>query len=300
MKERRKPSRLRTRPAQGSESVVKGLGHGRLRFGQKFKGNRLALEHHRSKGNSRPKAAAWRRISEVVIDQLFPPTCVACDQPTETPVGLCAACWRDTFFLSGHLCDRCGAPLQQIDEPGSQAICDQCLHHPPAWDQGRCVSAYEGAGRRAVLALKHADRTDLAPALAQWLSGAAAPILRGDEVVVPVPLHRARFLRRRYNQAAELGRALSRRIDLDYLPDALVRQTHTPPQKGKRAARVTAMQGAFCLNPRRAGALKGRRVLLLDDVITTGATLSACAETLRAADPEAVNVLALARVLRDA
>ncbi len=239
-------------------------------------------------------------MSDVVIDQLFPPTCVACDQPTETPVGLCSACWRDTFFLSGHLCDCCGAPLQQVDEPGSKAICDNCLHHPPAWDQGRCVSAYEGAGRRAVLALKHSDRTDLAPALAQWLSGAVAPIMQGDEVIVPVPLHRVRLLKRRYNQAAELGRALARRIGMEFMPNALLRTIHTPPQKGKRDARFSAMQGAFSLNPRQAPALKGRRILLLDDVITTGATLSACAETLRTADPAVVNVLALARVLRDA
>jgi len=197
-------------------------------------------------------------MSDVVIDQLFPPTCVACDQPTETPVGLCSACWRDTFFLSGHLCDCCGA------------------------------------------ALKHSDRTDLAPALAQWLSGAVAPIMQGDEVIVPVPLHRVRLLKRRYNQAAELGRALARRIGMEFMPNALLRTIHTPPQKGKRDARFSAMQGAFSLNPRQAPALKGRRILLLDDVITTGATLSACAETLRTADPAVVNVLALARVLRDA
>ncbi len=243
--------------------------------------------------------STWRHVSTALIDQLFPAGCLACNAATQTASGLCSACWRDTYFLTGTLCDRCGAPLRQTPDESAEAICDDCVHHPPAWGRGRCATAYEGAGRRAAMNLKHGDRTDLAPALARWVTGAGVDILHPDALLVPVPLHRFRLMQRRYNQAAELTRAIGKRCGAKTLPDALLRSVNTPPLKGNRATRHETLKDAFDVNPRRAKDLKGAHVILIDDVLTTGATLSACAEVLFTAQVARVDVLALARAVRD-
>lgn len=233
----------------------------------------------------------------VALDLLYPPACAACGVETDGHTGLCAACFRDSGFITGAACPLCGAP-------GAEAHpCDACTHAPPAWDRGRAVALYEGAARRVVLALKHGDRTDLARIAAPWLLRAGGPLVAEADLIAPVPLHWTRLVLRRFNQSAELARALCRAAHRGdtFAPDLLTRARRTPSQDGRsRAARLANVAGAFTLSKRWRGRVAGRRVLLVDDVMTTGATLSACALVLRDAGARGVDVITLTRVARDA
>jgi ComF family protein len=229
-----------------------------------------------------------------VIDTVYPPRCLACTAATDAPRGLCPACWADTHFIDGTICRRCGVPL--LGSTGAEDACESCTRHPPAWDRGAAAVLYSGAGRRMVLALKHGDRLDMVRPLAAWMARAGRPLLADADIVAPVPLHWRRLLLRRYNQAAELARRLGRDNGCVVVPDLLVRRRATAPQSGGRDSRAKNQAGAFAVAPRHADHLRGRRVLLVDDVLTTGATLSACADVLRAGGASGVDVLALARV----
>ena len=215
---------------------------------------------------------------------------------------LCPTCWGEADFIGGCICDRCGAPLPGFaaaegDEP---LACDECLALPRPWAQGRASLVYAGTGRRLVLALKHADRPDLTPALGRWLAVAVAPLVGPDTLVVPVPMHPLRLLRRKYNQAALLAAAVARAHGLHVLPAALRRQRHTPMQDHRSVAdRFANVGGAITVARRSQAALTGRKVLLVDDVMASGATLSAATEALEAAGAGPVVVAVLARAVKD-
>lgn len=233
------------------------------------------------------------------LSLIFPDQCLLCPELVESNGGLCASCWRDMPFIRGAVCDACGAPLPGSDvEPGDH--CDDCLSLTRPWSRGRAALSYRDAGRRLVLLLKHADRPDLAGPAAAWLEKSGKSALLPDTLLVPVPIHRARLLSRRYNQSAELCRALARRTGLPYCGDALIRTRRTVIQDGLGVdARFTNVAGAIRFNPRRQELLAGRRVCIVDDVMTSGATLAACAEACRQAQSGEVFVLALARVTKD-
>lgn len=173
---------------------------------------------------------------------------------------------------------------------------------PPAWPgpgplRARAACLYDEASRELILKLKHADRTDLAGLMARWISRAAADLLAEADAVAPAPLHPWRLLRRRYNQAAEIARPLARAAGLAYLPDALVRVRHTASQGGKSGSgRRRNVAGAFVVPERRRRQVEGRRILLVDDVLTTGATAEACARALLQAGARAVDLAVAARV----
>jgi ComF family protein len=207
--------------------------------------------------------------------------------------GLAPEAWSRIRFIDGPVCDGCGAPFEY--DAGPQVRCAGCMARPHAFDSARAACLYDEASRDPILKLKHADRTDLAPLFARWLSRAAAELLEQAEAIAPVPLHPLRLVKRRYNQAAEVARPLARLCGLDYLPDALVRRRATRTQGGKSASgRRRNVAGAFEA-PRRH-LVEGRRILLVDDVMTTGATLDGCARALKAAGAARVDVAVLARV----
>lgn len=209
--------------------------------------------------------------------------------------GLCGACWREVVFIRGCTCTACGTPLPGPEEP--DVLCDACLLSPRPWQRGAAAILHEGRGRALVLGLKRHDRHDLFPVAARWMAQAAPDLCARAELVVPVPMHRLRLLRRRYNPAADLARALAAHAGLPWEPAALKRIRATPPQEGlDRPARLANMEGAIGPHPRRGRRLAGRRVLLIDDVLTTGATLAACTRAALAAGARGVDVLALARV----
>ena len=247
------------------------------------------------------RLTAFARLAPALRGALrvvYPPQCLTCDAPVSEEGTFCPACWPDVPFIHGLACDKCGLP--QPGDSATAVLCDDCLATARPWGRGRAVLLYEGGARRLVLGLKYADRHDVAAPAGRWLARAARPFLREDSVIAPVPLHWWRLFRRRYNQAALLAAALAHETGGTYLPDLLVRRRHTGNQDGRsRADRFANMQGAIVARPARAPAIAGRHVLLVDDVMTSGATLAAAAEACFVAGADAVDVIALARVGRD-
>ena len=234
-----------------------------------------------------------------VIRAIYPPQCVACDALTDDDFGLCSDCWSQTAFIDGLVCDSCGTPLPG-DDMDEAVQCDDCMVIARPWDHGRAVFAYSGVGRRLVLALKHGDRTYLAPALASWMAKKTAKMPLVDPVIVPVPLHWVRLVRRRYNQSALIALELGKQLEQPVCVDALLRPRATKSLDGhSRDARFAALSGAILPNPRRRAQVAGRSVLLVDDVMTSGATLAASTEALRAAGAINVSIVTLARVVKD-
>jgi ComF family protein len=232
------------------------------------------------------------------LQLLYPPQCISCSAPVQSDFGLCADCWRGTPFISGLACDKCGLPLPGQDA-GERALCDDCITTARPWDQGRAAMMYQDNGRRLVLALKHGDRMDLARPAAVWMLKAALPILRPGMLVVPVPLHWLRLFRRRFNQAALLSRNIAKAAGLEHCPDALVRKRSTGNQDGKtRDARFANLVDAFGVPKARETRVCDREILLVDDVMTSGATFAAASEVLLAAGARSVSVLGLARVAK--
>lgn len=213
--------------------------------------------------------------------------------------GLCADCWGEVTFIGDATCASCGAPT--ADGPGhaEDRICDGCAHAPPAWTRGAAAVVYEGAGRKLILMLKHGDRLDIAPVAARWMLRAGAKLVETADVIAPVPLHWRRLAKRRFNQAGELAREVAAAAEK---PEAvrfeLIRRcVPTSGMDGKnRSERMATVLDVFSVPD--AAAVEGKRVLLIDDVMTTGATLSACAEACRAAGAADVNALVFARVAR--
>jgi ComF family protein len=235
-----------------------------------------------------------------VIRAIYPPQCITCNALVDTDFGLCPDCWRDTPFISGCVCTKCGSPVPG-DTQDADVVCDDCLQIARPWDNGRAALLYRDNARRIILALKHGDRMELARSATPWLLRAAQPLILPGTLVIPVPLHWWRLIRRSYNQSALLSAALARAAGLPHCPDALLRRRSTGSQEGKnRDERFANLVGAFALNPRRQGLVAGKRVLLIDDVMTSGATFAAAAEVCLAGGATGVSVLSLARVAKDA
>ncbi|MGR3806118.1 double zinc ribbon domain-containing protein [Marinibacterium profundimaris] len=240
-----------------------------------------------------------RGVLQTLVGLIYPPRCLSCGEQVESDFGLCPACWRDTPFLGGLVCDACGAPLPGEGD-GARIECDDCMARPRPWDMGRAALLYRDQARRLVLALKHGDRTDIARPAAGWMARAAAPLAGQGMLVAPVPLHWTRLAGRRYNQSALLARHLSDRLGLDLCPDLFQRVIRTPSLDGRGTEeRAEVLRGAIRAHPRRRERLAGREVLLVDDVMTSGATLAATAEAAHAAGAARVCVITLARVAKD-
>ncbi|PIE07833.1 MAG: amidophosphoribosyltransferase [Rhodobacterales bacterium] len=231
---------------------------------------------------------------------IYPVQCAGCGEPVEDSHGLCGKCWAETPFVTGHVCDKCGCPLPG-ESDGETDLCDDCLATRRPWSRGRAALIYAGRGRSFVLGIKYHDRLDYVPPAAAWMHRAARPFLSPDMLVVPVPAHWTRVLTRRYNQASELARALARQAGLDVAPTGLVRKTRTAPQERKtREQRFENLAGTIAPHPKRGALLKDRRVVLVDDVFTSGATLTAATAACHTAGAREVFVLTLARTVKDA
>ena len=238
-----------------------------------------------------------RRAGAAALDLLLPPHCVICGAQVEEPGRLCPDCFRQTGFVTEPCCVCCGVPFAVAAQGGPDRLCPSCRTVPPEFGRARAALRYDAHARRLILPFKHADRTEIAAALAPLMARAGAQLLRDAEVLVPVPLHRARLFRRRYNQAALLARALARIARIPALPDAMRRVRRTAPLgKHTAAERQAEVAEAFAVRASRTARIDGRRVLLVDDVLTSGATANACALALKAAGAVNVDVLAAARV----
>ena len=250
---------------------------------------------------------AVRALAAGLLDAILPPLCLICDRPLAATGLLCAACWEDIDFVAPPHCRVCGYPFEF--DLGEETLCGACAGSLPPYDRCRAVMRYGETARRLLLGFKHADRTEGAASLGQWMARAGHELRSGTDIIVPVPLHWRRLLRRRFNQAALLAWALAEAWrDPPFMgdenpptccPDLLLRVRATPSQGHlSLAQRRQNVAGALKLNPKRRQLLQGRRVLLVDDVMTTGATVEACSRVLKRSGAVEVQVLVLARVMR--
>ena len=243
-----------------------------------------------------PLVQRTRRLALTALDLALPPRCIGCGERVDRTGLACAACWSSLTFIAPPYCDCCGAPFDFAIEGIRR--CAACYAAPPSYDRARATVIYDEGSRGLILGFKHGDRLHAAPAFGAWIARAGAELLADADLIVPVPLHRWRLLRRRYNQAALIAEHAGRHAGVTHLPD-LVERHRAPPSQGDLgpAARARNVAGAFRLNPRHADRVKGSRIVLVDDVLTTGATIGACARVLRRGGAAQIDVLTLARVV---
>ncbi|PYG26588.1 putative amidophosphoribosyltransferase [Pelagimonas varians] len=240
----------------------------------------------------------WAAGMQTLVQLVYPPRCLSCGGLVETDFGLCGTCWRDTPFIAGLSCDLCGTALPGQSDRAEH--CDDCLKTERPWTKGRAAIQYKDKGRRIVLALKHGDRQDIAKPAAKWMARVSRDMVLDNMLAVPIPLHLHRHLARRYNQSALLAEALAAELGIEWSPDALARPSATPSLEGKtREERFDTLSGGLIVPPKRVEQVAGRPILIVDDVMTSGATLAAAAEACLAVGASQVFVSVLARVAKD-
>jgi len=235
-----------------------------------------------------------RRLSAALLDFLLPPRCPACNRRISDHHHLCGTCFADLHFISDPKCQCCGMSfdIQVGDDP----LCAACLADPPPYDWAASAMVYDQQSKAGILRMKHAGSLEYGPHFARLLLRLLQERACAPDMFVPVPLHARRLFVRGFNQSAEIARHLVPLTGAVSLPTALVRRRNTPTQAGlTRRQRQRNVAGAFDLNPRTADRLKGKTVILIDDVMTTGATIDACVRALRKAKPATIGVLTLAR-----
>lgn len=246
------------------------------------------------------RSGRWLRAGlNHAVGLIYPPSCVACRAATSEAQGLCAACWSGIGFIERPYCERLGTPFEV--DLGAGPISPAAIAEPPVFARARAVCRFDGTARELVHRLKYGDRIELALMLGRMMAQAGRELIAEADLVVPVPLQRLRLWTRRFNQAAALGEVVARRSGLACEPRALARVKRTKQQVGlTRAQRAENLQGAFKVLPAMRPVVEGRRVLLVDDVLTTGSTANAAARALLRGGAEAVDVLSFARVVTEA
>jgi ComF family protein len=248
----------------------------------------------------RPLSALARRAGARLLDIVYPPVCLVCRRAVADHGALCPACWSEIAFIERPYCERLGAPFDR--DYGAGMISLEASAEPPVYGRARAVARYDSDKARSLAhRLKYYDRLELAEPLGRWMARAGAELLADADLLVPIPLHRLRLLSRRFNQSAALARAISRESAVPTETMALERVKPTPPQVGlTRAQRAANMQGAFRIREEARHAIEGRNIVLVDDVLTSGATVDAAARVLLRARAARVDVLVFARVVAGA
>lgn len=241
---------------------------------------------------------------QTALRAIYPAECLLCASASTEEFGVCPSCWTEVPFIFGTQCSMCGVPLPG-EALGEEALqCDDCLALPRPWTGGRAAMLYADLGRKLVLSMKHSDRPDIARAAGPWLWRACAPMLRETDpasiAVVPIPLHPWRLIQRRFNQSVLLAQALGKASGWPVWVDALKRPKPTPSLGGLGLEeRMRVLNAAISVNTKHAATLRDKTVVLVDDVMTSGATFAAATHALKEAHVENVYVIALARAARD-
>ncbi len=230
-----------------------------------------------------------------LADIILPPRCLGCREVTASHAGLCVACWQELSLIERPYCERLGIPF--VYDHGEGMVSAEAIADPPAYGKARAAARYEGAAIELVHRLKYGDRVDIAPFMARLMTQAGRDVLDGADMLIPIPLHRLRLWQRRFNQAALLAREVGRLAGIAYEPLLMSRRKHTARQVGlSRKERARNVQGAFAVAQADRPAIEGRHIVVVDDVLTSGATGEAAARTLLRAGAARVDMLVFARV----
>lgn len=241
-------------------------------------------------------ASALRAPFRLIFDAALPPLCPSCREPIGATAGLCAVCWSKLSPIERPFCGRLGIPF--VYDPGPGILSMQAIADPPAYQRARAAVRYDDVARSLVHAFKYGDRLDLAPTIGRWMARAGHELLAEADMIVPVPLHWRRLWARRFNQSAALAKVVGDISGVPVHPAALKRTKATPQQVGlSRSERALNVQGVFKVPPEGKAGVAGRHILLMDDVLTSGATADACARALLRAGARSVDVLVFARVV---
>ncbi len=240
---------------------------------------------------------ALSALSRLGLNLLYPPCCMACHGAASAPDALCPTCWRQMRFIERPYCERLGTPFAQDLGPG--LLSPEAMADPPVWARSRAVASFdEGPVRQLVYRLKYYDRMEIARPLGRWMARAGAELLEEADLLVPVPLHRWRLANRQFNQSMALTTSISERCGVPVDAFALTRVKRSAPQVGlSRIQRAANMQGAFTVPAEKRHLIAGRRIVLVDDVLTSGATSNAAARILLRAGAAQVDLLVFARVI---
>jgi ComF family protein len=250
-----------------------------------------------NQGSAFARLAQFGRTAlRLALDGVLPPLCASCRSPLADAGGLCPVCWARVSFIAPPWCDRLGIPF--VYDPGPGVLSMEAIADPPSYGRARAAVRYDDVARDLVHRLKYGDRLDLAPAMGRWMARAGRELLDDADALVPVPLHWRRLWGRRFNQAAALARAAASDKEIPVLTMALKRRRATAQQVGlSRSARAVNVQGAFAVTQEGKAEIHGKRLVLVDDVLTSGATVDACARALLRAGAGNVDVLVFARVV---
>jgi len=259
--------------------------------------NELTSAREREAPSARPHIRGGLRAGlRLLLDVALPPLCPSCREPLGGGAGLCAACWSKLSLIEPPYCARLGIPFTY--DPGPGLLSMEAIANPPSYDRARAAVRYDDIARALVHRFKYGDRLDLAPMMGRWMARAGRELLEGADALIPVPLHWRRLWARRFNQSAALAGAISRLAGLPVLHGAAQRVRATPQQVGlSKTERAENVQGAFKVDPARKAEIAGKRLVVVDDVLTSGATTEACARALLRAGAGHVDVLVFARVV---
>ena len=236
-------------------------------------------------------------LGHLALNVMFPPRCPACDAAVEVEGNVCPACFEKLTLIAAPYCECCGIPF--VVSMGADTQCPECLTTPPAFAKARAAMVYDAVTAPMISALKFHDQWAGVPRYVALMQSAGAPLLHACDVIVPVPLHWRRLIKRKYNQAALLAYALSKASGKACLIDVLKKVAPTVPQmRLNREQRLKNVRRAFAVTPQARSNIEGKTILLVDDVVTTGATVDACARVLRDGGAACVHVLALARTVK--
>ncbi len=240
-------------------------------------------------------------LGQVILDLILPPKCLNCDCRVDQAHNICPDCWKKLHFISDPKCRCCGYPFEPDLSLNyhalGESLCGQCQVLSRSFERAASALRYDDESRKMIIGFKHNDRLEYLDYFVKLLRQAGADIFPGVDYIVPVPLHKKRLLHRRYNQSALLSRALSKKLDVDHAPEFLVRTKNTPPQEGNLNKRAVNVRGAFKVGPHYQKLARGKKILLIDDVYTTGATVENCAKAIKKAGAAEVYVLTVFRVI---
>lgn len=244
----------------------------------------------------RRMASGLQAALRLVLDFALPPLCPSCREPLGDGIGLCASCWSRLSLIEPPYCARLGIPF--VYDPGAGLLSMEAIANPPAYDRARAAARYDDVASALVHQFKYGDRLDLAPMMGRWMARAGRELLADADALIPVPLHWRRLWARRFNQSATLAGAISALCGVPVVHGGLKRVRATPQQVGlSKAERADNVQGVFRVPGDSKPEIVGRRLVLIDDVLTSGATVDACARSLLRAGAAHVDVLVFARVV---